>query len=144
MTVIPAAPDIAEDVVLPALRLLGPAWWGVAPAEEQVVDRLTLPASSPRHLRRYWVAQHQDGGGRLAPLLRSAGWSGLVTVICRSAEDANARDGRDLAWTALQVLAAPTGYALQVKWAGWVALPRDLDGIYGRGFTAAVTLRRAA
>lgn len=143
MTPIPtAAPDVAEDVVLPALRLLGPAWWGVAPAEEQVTGRLTKLASDPRYLRRYWVAQHQDGGGRLAPLIGSAGWRGLVTVRCLSADIPSARQGRDLAWAAMNALSAPTGYSIQVQWVGWLIIPRDPDGIQTRGFTADLTIRR--
>lgn len=142
MTVIPAAPDIAEDVILPALRRLGPAWWGVAP--EGTAGDLLRPASDPLHLRRVFVAQHQDGGGQSAPHLRSAGWSGLVTVRCLSAEDADARDGRDRAHTAMLGMASPAGYGLRARLAGWVPPGRDRDGIYVRGTVYEVTLRRAA
>lgn len=145
MTPIPAALDLAEDLILPALRLQGAAWWGVAPAHEQAVARLLLPADEARHLPRFLVAQHQDGGGAFAPLLGSAGWRGEVVVKCYSASDARARQGRSDALAALLALAAPGGYGIQVRQLPPLALPTpDLDGIYGRACRVALTLRRAA
>lgn len=142
MTTIPAALDIAEDVVLDALLTLGAAWWGVAPVT--TVGRLLLAPGDALYLRRFWVAQHQDGGGQFDPRLGSAGWQGIVTVRCHSATDRNARDGRDAAHAVMLALTAPAGYGLSVKPLPPVALPNpDDDGIYGRATRYQLTLRRA-
>lgn len=139
-TVIPAALDLAEDVILPALRALGAAWWGVAP--HGTIGRLTAHPLDAEYLRRFWVAQHQDGGGQFAPRIGSAGWRGEVVVKCYSADDAAARQGRDLAYDAILALLPPAGYGLQVKPLPPLALPTpDPDGIYGRGARFALTLR---
>jgi hypothetical protein len=141
VTTIPAALDIAEDVVLPALRTLGAAWWGVAPVG--TVGRLQMAPGEPRYLRRFWVAQHQDGGGQFAPLLGSAGWQGEVVVRCHAATDRSARDGRDAAHTAMLALTGPAGYALNVKPLPPLALPSpDEAGIYGRATRYRITIRR--
>lgn len=138
MTVIPAALDISEDVVLPALRLLGAAWWGVAPLG--TVDRLLHPASDPAHLRRVFVAQHQAAGG-LAPRIGSAGWAGPVVVRCLSASDALARSGRDAAHLKMLTLTSPAGFKVSAKYTGPVLVPRDEDGIYTRASQYEVTIR---
>lgn len=143
MSTIPAALDIAEDLILPALQGLGAAWWGVAPVG--TTGRLILPVVDPGALRRFWVAQHQDGGGAFAPRLGSAGWQGEIVVRCHSADDRAARDGRDQAHARMLALASPAGYAAQVRPLPPLALPNpDPDGIYGRAVRFAVTLRRAA
>lgn len=143
MSPIAAALDIAEDLVLPALEGLGAAWWGVAPAG--TVGDLLRPESDPAHLRRFWVAQHQDGGGQFAPRIGSAGWTGEIVIRCYSADDAEARDGRDDARAAILALAAPSGYGLQVTERPPLALPvPDEDGIYGRAWRCRLTLRRSA
>lgn len=144
MTVIPAALDLAEDVLLPALRLLGAAWWGVAPATAQVTRRLRLPDSDPEYLPRFFVAQHQDGGGALAPVIGDAGWQGLVLITCYSASDARARDGRDRVHVeAIGALDDPPGYAIDARYVQPVARPSpDPDGIYGRATMYRITLRR--
>jgi hypothetical protein len=142
MTTITTALDLAEDTVLAALRALGAAWWGVAPVGS--VDRLLAPPDNATALRRFWVAQHQDGGGQFAPLLHSAGWQGQIVVKCYSADDRSARSGRDAAHTAMLTLTAPTGYALQVKPLPPLALPSpDEAGIYGRATRYTLTLRAA-
>ena len=144
MTVIPAALDLAEDLVLPALRRLGAAWWGVAPAHEQAIARLLLPADEARHLPRFFIAQHQDGGGGLAPVIGDAGWRGLVLITCYSASDARARDGRDRVHVeAIGALLDPPGYAIDARYVQPVARPSpDPDGIYGRATMYRITLRR--
>ena len=141
MTHVIAALDIAEDVILPALRLLGAAWWGVAPVG--TVGRLLADASDPAYLARVFVAQHQAAGGP-APLLGSAGWAGPVVVRCMSADDVLARTGRNAAHSALLSLPSPAGYALRARYTGPALIPRDPEGIYTRAAQYEVTIRRAA
>ena len=143
MTHVIAALDIAEDVILPALRLLGAAWWGVAPVTEQVVGRLHADAADPTHLRRAFIAQIQAAGGP-APLLNSAGWEGVITVKCLSADQALARAGRTAAHTKMLTLSAPTGYALSAKYTGPMPTFRDTDDVWHVGSVYAVTIRGAA
>lgn len=143
MSVIPAALDIAEDLILPALRVIDAAWWGVVPAG--TVGRLLRPPDDAQTLRRCYVAQHQDGGGQFAPRLRSAGWRGEIVIRCLAGDDRAARDGRDRAHTAMLALVAPDGYAAQTQPLPPLAIPSpDADGIYTRATRYRLVLRRAA
>lgn len=143
MSTIPAALDIAEDWLLPALQALTVAAWGALPPG--TVGRLLAPHADPTRLDYALVAQHQDGGGAFAPLVGSVGWAGEVAVRCLAATDARARAGRDAARLAALGRAAPAGYAVQVRELPPIALPSpDPDGIYQRAWRCVVTLRRSA
>lgn len=131
---------VVEDAVLSALRAIGAtegnptptaAWWN-AEVPQGTAARLALPATDASYLSRFFVAQHQDGGGQEAPLLNSRGWRGLVAVRCHSRSKTTARAGLELAAVALQTLTPPTGLTLRAAWRRPLALPAD-----GLVFTAA-------
>lgn len=138
MTHVIDALDIAEDVLLPALRTLGEAHWSHAP--HGTVGRLTAAPSERDYLRRVFVAQHQAAGGP-APLVGSAGWSGSVTVKCLSADRALARAGRDLIDTKMHTLTSPPGAKVSAKYTGPMPTLRDTDGIYSVGSIYELTIR---
>jgi hypothetical protein len=135
---------IVEDAVLAALNALAPAGaasWGAAPINTQ--GNLKRPTSDPEHLSRVYVAQHQDGGGRPAPLLGSEGWEGLVVVRVLSGDRARARAGYDLAVTAMAGLVSPAGYHIGVRFDRPIALP-VVDRIYAYAGQWRLTVRRVA
>lgn len=141
---ITTALPLVEDAMLAALGALSPAgfaYWGAAPVD--TVGRLRTPEAQPTHLARVYVAQHQDGGGREAPLLGSRGWEGLVTVKVFSASQSRARAGFGLAASAMGALASPAGYVLHADWLAPLDLP-TIDRIYAVAGRWRVTLRRVA
>ena len=141
---ITTALPLVEDAVLAALNAITPAspvYWGAAPVE--TTGRLRIPEAQANHIARVYVAQHQDGGGREAPLLGSRGWEGVVTVKVFSASQSRARAGFALAAAAMDALASPAGYALHADWLAPLDLP-TIDRIYAAAGRWRVTLRRVA
>lgn len=139
MSVIPAALDLVEDVLLPALRRAMPAWWGVAPVG--TVERLLKEPSDAAYLQRCLVGQLQ-AAGRPDPLIGSAGWAGPVVMRCLSADAELARAGRDAGHSALASIVSPAGYAVRLRYTSPVLGGRDPDGIYTAASQYEVVIRR--
>lgn len=134
---------LAEDAILEALRALEPigaADWDPGPAD--INRRLALPPTDPAYLSRYFLAHHQDNGGRRAMYLQSDGWEGLVTIRVRSRDRELARAGLGLVVAAMADLPQPNGYTLQAAWTRPLTLPATDPHTFTFAGIWRVTIRR--